>query len=821
MGLTLEQRKKVECLSSEKEGALFSKPAAAASTAAVVIGLGGLGGTTVNELKRKVLKDIINPELIRFLVVDSDETALKELRESSGRNGYLKDEETVNIYSQSLLAELRRKNAGNLLNDAWTPETALLMGPPATGAGAMRQTGHQMITRFDTYSQLACRLQGLLMEVYRDIYAAGIKKMEIILISGIAGGTGGGIICDTAYLIRNIMRGADIREYRLSAYLYMPGVQLAEPGRYVEPQFMNVMKRNGYETLKEIVSYMNLVSNHGRYCLEIGRERYESHENIFDRVMVIDGCDSMGHRRREYETIQLLTENLMDILVDTKAAIGIPYFELISENVGYQIQGYTAMVVPVQQVLTYGVAQAYRKMHDRLTDHKKADEKVVHEVLSAAGLADRRNLLEMIMSVQNIQFQNPLTDDELPSREEIRHGRGEAMYGMLMQMAHQQLGSLHSCNFGSRLKGVIYDSLEKALDNVMMREGPYYVSALIDGSTGSGNGDSGFYFPGIITYIEYLKERLFKKENESRMKGQCLTNGMKECEQRASAFLAGRNERRIYVDCIYDAVEQSVYLPGVLQILRGILDAVGQELRERYESYWKSCTETLDLIDRILREDTDRILHLRDMTSSYRYLIDLDETKREGSQLKNYLDSLSDKTAVSDLTAGFLRSMLTDRPMWTGGVQGGRFDPVGEIREIFERFVNQQMEENPVEKLIAAAYYPEQLTGFQLNRLWVDRTKNGIDLILQDIASRIRSFLEEQDGMMAGLPPHVNYNEFPVRTVVGAPAEARLMLMELFAWNPGGTAVHVWNSGRVRFICSRIVSSLPLDLLEAINGNPN
>lgn len=800
MGLTFEQRKKIECLSSEKEGAVFLKPAAAASTAAVVIGLGGLGGTTVNELKRKVLKEIINPELIRFLVVDSDETALKELRESSGPNGYLNNEETVNI------------------------GTALLMGLPATGAGAMRQTGHQMITRFDTYSQLECRLRRLLMGVYQDLYTAGMKKMEIILISGIAGGTGGGIICDTAYLIRNIMKNGGISEYRLSAYLYMPGVHLAEPGRYVQPQFMNVMKRNGYETLKEIDSYMNLVSNQGRYYLEIGWNRYESHENIFDRVTVIDGCDSMGYRRREYETIQLLTENLMDILADTKTAVGLPYHELLSENGGYQIQGYTVMVIPVQQVLTYGVAQAYRKMYDRLTDHKKADEKVVHEVLSAAGLADRRNLLDMIMSVQNIQFQNPLTDADLPSREEIRHGKGQALYEMLMQMAHQKLGSLHSSNFGSRLKGVIYDSLEKALDDVMMREGPYYVSALIDGSDGSTdseNGDSGFDFPGIIAHIEYLKERLFIKENESRMKGQSLTSEMKVCEQRASAFLGGKKERRIYVNCIYDAVEQSVYLPGVLRILRGVLDAVGQELRERYESYWKSCTETLDLIDRILRKDTDRILHLRDMTSSYRYLIDLDETKREGSQLKNYMDSLSDKTAVSDLTAGFLHFMRTDKPMWTGGVPGVRFDPVGEIREIFERFVNQQMGEDPVEKLIVAAYYPEQLIGFQLNRLWVDRTKNGIDLLLQDIASRIQSFLEEQDGMMAALPPHVNYNEFPVRTVVGAPAEAQMLLMELFAWNPGGPAAHVWNSGRVRFICSRIVSSLPLGLLEAMNGNPN
>lgn len=75
-------------------------------------------------------------------------------------------------------------------------------------------------------------------------------------MSGVAGGTSGGILTDLTYNIRAYIRSKKWNDVRVGACLLMPDVLYSKREIVSNPDLLANLNANGYATLKEVDYYM-------------------------------------------------------------------------------------------------------------------------------------------------------------------------------------------------------------------------------------------------------------------------------------------------------------------------------------------------------------------------------------------------------------------------------------------------------------------------------------------------------------------------------------------------------------------------------------
>ena len=123
-------------------------------------------------------------------------------------------------------------------------------------------------------------------------------KLDIIIVSGVAGGTSGGILTDLTYNIRAYIRSKKWNDVRVGACLLMPDVLYSKREIVSNPDLLANLNANGYATLKEVDYYMRLTSKDKdeRYIFESTTHKLTIRENIFDACLLISGKkDEQGY----------------------------------------------------------------------------------------------------------------------------------------------------------------------------------------------------------------------------------------------------------------------------------------------------------------------------------------------------------------------------------------------------------------------------------------------------------------------------------------------------------------------------------------------
>ena len=291
----------------------------------LVIGLGGMGLTTVHQLK-KTLEDRIGkiPDSstdIKFLSIDTSKTDLGQKVES----GVLSEKEVFHLYNERIGIEIRRSlraDSRGLVSrsvESILPPIAANFNPTLSGQGAnqIRLAGRLSLMEPDIFGALYNRIS----EAVKGLADFVNRTLEVYIIAGIGGGSGSGLVVDIPYLVRKVLSDLGVRENRtrLFGYVYLPNI-------YDNGEVANLQNayRNGYAALKEIDYYMNIDQINETYdAIYPTVGDYSSASPIFNLCTLIGGriANAIVVDDTKKAAVDCCVANLINQVTSAKATV--------------------------------------------------------------------------------------------------------------------------------------------------------------------------------------------------------------------------------------------------------------------------------------------------------------------------------------------------------------------------------------------------------------------------------------------------------------------------------------------------------------------
>lgn len=244
-----EAKKRLSALSSQGGGIIYGarKLEIDADSNVLVIGLGGLGCRTVNEIAGIYKREFVDQGRLSVMTIDTDTRCFKDI--SSLNGGNIEQQDMFPLYDNSLdnlLLFPRTPYVQSFISNDVPPE-------PITDQGARqrRAVGKLMLCAGHAYGEIRT-------EVERRIQAMGggsnDKGMQIIIIAGISGGTGSGTFIDVSYMVQELARVNGNNS--VFGVFYTPDVQRNE--HWCTGTIWQNLQRNGYASMKELDYFMNV-----------------------------------------------------------------------------------------------------------------------------------------------------------------------------------------------------------------------------------------------------------------------------------------------------------------------------------------------------------------------------------------------------------------------------------------------------------------------------------------------------------------------------------------------------------------------------------
>ena len=206
----------------------------------IIIGLGGLGGGVVDSLKGKIINDYENLERVEIRIVDMTAHVKKD---------HMAEDEIIILDSH--------------------------------GTDCDRLQGQKIFRNEDVYEKTRSQFKALIEKM---ISIVGEGHINILIASGIVGGTGGGIFVDFTYMIHDLFKECHHKNYSISAYMFDAESLETHHAKVIQ------MKKNGLEALNELQHYMNLTTKEHLYHAVIGQREIRSRKDLFEQYKHISFC---------------------------------------------------------------------------------------------------------------------------------------------------------------------------------------------------------------------------------------------------------------------------------------------------------------------------------------------------------------------------------------------------------------------------------------------------------------------------------------------------------------------------------------------------
>lgn len=230
----------------------------------LVVGLGGTGADIVRTIKRTFSERYNLPKDANgnFIPIPR-RTAYLALDTSNSSAAGFSEHEFIDISLEGLSQILKPENRDHNLTDferRWVNKN-LDARSSGLGAGTYRQAARFMLSRnySKVYNAISSALNGIVTVQDGEILMGG--RIEIVLASGICGGTGSGTFLDIAQIIRHCMRKEENlqgRNHNITGYIVMPDVSLSQPAIRSNASLQRILQQNGYAALKELDFWMRV-----------------------------------------------------------------------------------------------------------------------------------------------------------------------------------------------------------------------------------------------------------------------------------------------------------------------------------------------------------------------------------------------------------------------------------------------------------------------------------------------------------------------------------------------------------------------------------
>ncbi len=277
----------------------------------IMIGSGGSGIDAILDAKKSadnILRENYRNQVM-FIAVDADG---KKLRQAE-RCGVA----TINLSRSGATDRISKYNYRDSFFKAWMPAN-FSVNFDDEGSNQRRMVGKAKFYDESDGSYVNVLFRNKLREIIQGWGAYQGLPIDIIIASGLAGGTGSGTFIDLAVNAR-IACAAQGRTAQIYSYLFLADT-VEEFNQNITD--LNSVYTNCYAALKETESYQCLRQNSKRkevFQVRDGASKeFDSVSPVFDRVILVSGSYK-GSKR-------IVAECLADLLSDTGGAFGHAVF---------------------------------------------------------------------------------------------------------------------------------------------------------------------------------------------------------------------------------------------------------------------------------------------------------------------------------------------------------------------------------------------------------------------------------------------------------------------------------------------------------------
>lgn len=256
----------------------------------LIIGLGGSGYDALSRAKEKMVscfKTNSRGELegVEFLEIDTDDRDMKKCL-SNPKTGSLTENEFLIFQNADIGAILRSRDTNSDVLpeeiDEWL-DPHIPVAQIVHGAAGIRQAGRLLLhlNAVEIIDVVKAKLDKI-----RQSVVLSKSPVNVVIFTGIGGGTGSGTFVDVSYIVRECIKQFSGQAF-ITGIMLMPDILSGDPN--VDKITKENIKRNGFAALKELDHLMNLSETQdyftqrfpGGFCVN------ETNEAIFDRCVLV------------------------------------------------------------------------------------------------------------------------------------------------------------------------------------------------------------------------------------------------------------------------------------------------------------------------------------------------------------------------------------------------------------------------------------------------------------------------------------------------------------------------------------------------------
>ena len=335
----------------------------------LVVGLGGTGCDALLTIKETFAERYNLPKDAKGQELPAPiKTAYLGLDSRAQRPDGLEVSEYVDISLAGIEKMLQdQKNMLTPYERTWV-NPRLQSSATGNGAGTIRQAARLMLSR--NYEKVNQAIKGALANIVAAKAGeadARANQVEIVVITGIGGGTGSGTFLDICQILRDAARATTVIPAKLTGYIVMPDVSLMNVS--AASGMEGPIKHNAYAALKELDFWMRVRDHRVSYTMQYGiGTSLEWREPPFDYCILMSASNVEGVPYKDgYMTVRnTIAENLMHYMakedgVDTQYSYRQYEDNLAAIRVrksyplfyGYRAIGAFTKRIPKQAILYY------------------------------------------------------------------------------------------------------------------------------------------------------------------------------------------------------------------------------------------------------------------------------------------------------------------------------------------------------------------------------------------------------------------------------------------------------------------------------------
>ncbi len=717
----------------------------------LVIGLGGLGSRAVCALKGMLADNITPEDNINFLMIDSDisemEATIEDSKEGVGFNAL----EVISIYRPDIENVLENGIAKNPIHE----NLANWMDPefPAVTIGRDGAKGNRQIGRL-MFSNAYTDVRMLLFDKLQDVYdRTDSGTVDVIIVTGVSGGTGSGILSDVAYNIRAYGRAKKWNNLRVGGCLLMPDVLFGHKAVYDDTELVSRLNANGCATMKEVDYYMKLSEKDDNYTFISKNNKMVIRDNLFDACMLVSGRkDAQGYIPEGFilkdvaSFLYRLASNKYvgnnDVDNDRKLLR-----DMFFENEGYSITSwkmehdddliknsncYYKVVseadyhIPIREIENMCendlFSQAYKGLYRSPFKEGNAEADIKAVLSELAEFLQEEPGVDIKLGVNGLIQYGQITKPTYKMIKKNTDGVREA-FAKKMESFEKELPVIIKS-----LKNKLWGSLDEVISKYMKEFGPYGAIDII-GAPSAGVTDS---TKGMIAEVKKL-EKMMKDYTPSGEYTRIIDSIKAIVAKRFFTFPSAKRETEsgYYDACIKEALaaERTKLIDEL-----DAQDLFGDTLR-----WLQQRAERLDEIYSQFGEDLKSSIEDLSLQGSQTVINILKKAKRHEFLPTDYVTS----RRIEEMRSGIIKFMLDNE----SNIDNGRVVPVKDEMEKLYRELFSGVGAYGPEKMFTVAFADKKLTEQDLNVMFGSPINDRRTAIMEEAAKAFVSDIAEEQPL--------------------------------------------------------------------------